>query len=99
MSLKRISADAQDPDYVDDAYNYTIFFNGYEVIGVLTADEKHGYIIQATFDQNGQVVLKNNEPVFIRRRGAVEIIKRDEPKLDFSAMNVKCPFNPLDFGC
>ncbi len=76
--MRRISTDSSDPGYVADGSVFKVLFNGYEVNGVVTADEKAGYILQTVYDQDGKMVFRNGHAVTQRRYGGVVVI--EEPK-------------------
>lgn len=71
----RISADPKDIGYKPELLRKTrVFFNGVEIVGVRTADDRIGFVEQYLFDEKGRVrTNKNGDPVILPSFGQVRI--------------------------
>ncbi|MCW5695781.1 MAG: hypothetical protein KIS96_03490 [Bauldia sp.] len=71
----RISVDKNDPGYRSyaSAPGVTVFLDGAEVRGCITADEEVGEVVCFRFDSAGRPVLRGEEIATEVRRGSVRI--------------------------
>jgi hypothetical protein len=86
----RISTNENDPGYVFPwiAQKCKIYFNGYQRLGVITADEEQRYVVAYLFDDKGNIRTKTNndgtKPITIVEYGDVRIeMPQDDQEIDF----------------
>lgn len=57
-----------------DGEAVTILLDGNIVTGVHTADDQEGIIVVPSFDERGNLVVKNDQIEMVTKRGAVTIL-------------------------
>lgn len=86
----RISTDEKDPGFMPPwkTNGIKVFFNGYQRLGVITADEEQRYVVAYLFDDKGNIRTKTNndgtKPITIVEYGDVRIeMPQDDQEIDF----------------
>lgn len=84
MKRTRISSNEDDPGYVLPwiACRAKIYFNGYERINIVTADEKERYVVYYVLDEKGNIKVKNGKLLTAVEYGDVRI-EFDDSIIDF----------------
>lgn len=88
----RLSADKNDFGYHPDGKNWDVVFNGRQLVGVVTADEELGLIVEWERDADGRFVIDRiaGEVKTVRRYGKVELRRRlDVPAVSISLDRVR----------
>lgn len=69
----RLAADPQHPDYNAARLGSNVYLDGVRATHCLFADEEAGYIVRAALDEQGRVIVQDNEVARVTEHGQVRI--------------------------